>query len=392
MRQYTKSIAVLITIGTFCLGCQPQTTEPDLGQQLQSILDAEVQENDAVRGAALHVDAPALGLSWEGAAGMADPESGTPMTPEMPVRIASNTKTFIAAAVLRLAEDGMLDIDDPIADDLPEEYVVMLEGDGYDTGAVTVRHLLTHTSGLFDPTAMDRYTEAIIADPMHRWTRSEQLQIAMDWGDPYGGPGEYYTYCDPGYGLLGAIIEHASGQPMAVAVRELLDFGNLDLASTWWETLEPRPVGVPDRAHQFLGDLDTVDLHPSYDLYGGGGLVSTVGDLARFYRALFTDSVYADPGTAGVMLTTVDGVQALPGASERALPPGAYRMGIWVVEVEGFTTYRHDGFFGTLATYVPELDLTVTATVNQNRARGALGDLARQAIALVSEARTPPSS
>jgi len=387
MRQYTKIIATLIAIGTLCFGCQPQPTEPDLGQKLQSILDAEVQENDAVRGAALHVDAPALGLDWGGAAGMADPESGTPMTPETPVRIASNTKTFIAAAVLRLAEEGMLDIDDPIADHLPEEYVVMLEGDGYDTGAVTVRHLLTHTSGLFDPTAMDRYTEAIIADPMHRWTRSEQLQIAMDWGDPYGGPGEYYTYCDPGYGLLGAIIEQASGQPMVVAARELLDFEGLDLTSTWWETLEPRPTGVPDRAHQFYAEYDTADFNPSFDLYGGGGIASTVGDLARFYRALFTGGVFADPATAGVMLTTVDGVQALPGASERALPPGAYRMGIWVVEVEGLTTYRHTGFFGTLATYVPELDLVVTVTTNQNSDQGALDKLALEAIKVVAEAR-----
>lgn len=387
MQHRTKNIAALIAIATLCFGCRPQTAEPDFGQQLQSILDAEVQNNDAVRGAALHVDAPELGLNWEGAAGMADPESGTPMIPETPVRIASNTKTFIAAAVLRLAEDGMLDIDDPIADHLPEDYVVMLEGDGYDTGAVTVRNLLTHTSGLFDHTGPDRYVEAIVADPMHRWTRTEQLQGAVDWGDPHGGPGEFYTYCDTGYVLLGGVIERASGQPMAAAVRELLDFGNLGMTSTWWETLEPRPTGVPDRAHQFLGDFDTVDFDPSYDLYGGGGIASTVGDLARFYRALFTGGVFADPATAGVMLTTVDGARALPGAGTRALPPGAYRMGIWVVEVEGFTTYRHTGFFGTLATYVPELDLIVTATTNQNSDDGALNKLALEAIKLVAEAR-----
>ena len=387
MLRYTNRAFVLIPFVIFCFGCQPQPTELDLGQQLQSILDAEVQDNDAVRGAALHVDAPALGLNWEGAAGMADPESGTPMTPEMPVRIASNTKTFIAAAVLRLAEEGMLDIDDPIADHLPEEYVVMLDGDGYDPEAMTVRHLLTHTSGLFDHSALDRYTEAIMADPMHRWTRTEQLRGAVDWGDPHGAPGEFYTYCDTGYVLLGGIIEHASGQPMAVAVRELLDFGSLGLVSTWWETLEPHPPGVPEQAHQFIGEYDTADFNPSFDLYGGGGIASTVGDLARFYRALFTGGVYKDPASADVMLNTVDGARALPGASERALPPGAYRMGIWVVEVEGLTTYRHTGFFGTLATYVPELDLVVTATTNQNSDQGALNKLALEAIRLVAEAR-----
>ena len=66
--------------------------------------------------------------------------------------------------------------------------------------------------------------------------------------------------------------------------------------------------------------------------------------------------VFDDPATAEVMLTTVDGVEPLPGAR-----PLGYRMGIWVVEVEGFTTYRHSGFWGTLATWVPELDLTLAA-------------------------------
>jgi hypothetical protein len=76
MRQYAKSLAVGVVIGTLCFGCSQQVTEPDLDQQLQLILNAEVQENDAVRSAALHVDAPALGLNWDGAAGMADPENG----------------------------------------------------------------------------------------------------------------------------------------------------------------------------------------------------------------------------------------------------------------------------------------------------------------------------
>jgi len=82
------------------------------------------------------------------------------------------------------------------------------------------------------------------------------------------------------------------------------------------------------------------------------------------------------------MLTTVDGARPLPGAR-----PLGYRMGIWVVEVEGLTTYRHTGFFGTLATYVPELDLIVTATTNQNQDEGALDKLALEAIKAVAAAR-----
>jgi D-alanyl-D-alanine carboxypeptidase len=308
------------------------------------------------------------------------------MTPLTPVRIASNTKTFIAAAVLRLHEEGKLDINDSIADHLPEEYVTMLEDDGYDTRAIALRDLLNHTSGLFDHTSGDRYTAMLMADPMHRWTRIEQVRGAVNWGDPHGAPGEYYTYCDTGYVLLGAVIEQADGRPMAEAVRKLLEFERLGLVSTWWETLEPQPDWLPDRAHQFLGDIDTFGFDPSYDLYGGGGLVSTVGDLARFYRALFEGQVFKESGTRHLMMTTDDHAQPLPGASERALPPGAYRMGIWEVQVEGFETYRHTGFFGTLATYVQDLDLVVTAATNQNQDGGARDDLAHDAIKLVSEA------
>jgi CubicO group peptidase (beta-lactamase class C family) len=64
-------------------------------------------------------------------------------------------------------------------------------------------------------------------------------------------------------------------------------------------------------------------------------------------------------------------------------------MGIWVTEVEGFTTYMHTGFFGTLAAYVPDLDLAVAVAVNQNQSGGALYDLAGEAIKIVAEARDP---
>jgi CubicO group peptidase (beta-lactamase class C family) len=103
-------------------------------------------------------------------------------------------------------------------------------------------------------------------------------------------------------------------------------------------------------------------------------------------RALFTGGVYASSDTAATMLTTIDGAQALPGAGESAMAPGVYRMGVWVAEVEGFTNYRHTGFWGTAATYVPELDLAIAATVNQNHGKKALEDLVRQVIVLVAEA------
>jgi len=383
------SVALLVCLGFACTSPEPAapTAAAVLEPELQSLLDGVVAADAEVHGAALAVDAPGVVVNWEGAAGLADPAGGAAMTPATPVRIASNTKTYVAAAVLRLAEEGRLAIDDPIAAHLPRELADLLRGGGYDPGAITVRHLLTHGSGLFDHTSDPRFEEAILADPQHRWTRAEQVRASVEWGGPHGAPGEIYTYCDTGYVLLGAIIEQASGRPLAAAVRELLRFERLGLRATWWETLEPPSVGLPERAHQFLGELDSFGFDPSLDLYGGGGIVATVGDLARFWRALVGGGVFADSVSLETMLTTIDGLRPLPDADERALPAGAYRMGVWVVEVEGFTSYRHSGFWGTAATFVPELDLVVAATVNQNHARSALEDLLRGSIAAVAGQR-----
>lgn len=363
---------------------RPEASQSQTGEltaELQALVDSAVADNESIPGAAIYVAAP--DFEFEGAAGLADPETGVVMTPAHPVRIASNTKTYVAATVLRLAEEGKLELVDPIAEHLSPALVETLLEDGYDPEAITVRHLLTHTAGVFDHSDTPNYIEAITAEPDHDWTRAEQVEAAMDWGDPLGQPGELYRYSDTGYVLLGDIVSNASGKSLPPAVRELLELDSLGLRSTWWETLEPRPRGVPERAHQFFGESDTFEFDPSLDLYGGGGLVATVGDLGRFLRALFKGDIFADSTTRAIMLSTVEGATA--SGEEGQMPPGMYRMGIWVLDVGGYETYRHSGFWGTVADYVPELDLVVACTVNQNRGGEILYELAEKAIVLAAK-------
>ena len=377
-----KGIFAILLVSS---SCNPVREAPGLEDRLQARLDASAASREARIGLALHVDSPQLGLAWEGAAGLADPASGEPMTPLHPVRIASNTKTYVAAAVLRLWEDGRLDLDDPIANHLPGEFVDLLVEGGYRPGAMTIRHLLTHTSGL-DDHGNDRYAEQILAEPRRRWSRLDQLRICVEDGAPQGEPGEVYRYSDTGYVLLGEILERTTGKSLAGAVWSLIDRDRLGLSETWFETLEPQPAGVSGRAHQFYGDVDVTGFDPSFDLWGGGGIATTVGDLARFTRALFTGGVYREPETIEVMLTTFDGLQPAPGATERSLPPEAYRMGIWVLERDGTTMYRHAGFWCTSATYVPDVDLVVTATANRHEDRELLESLVEGALDLALDA------
>ncbi len=368
----------------FAVACTPTVPPPDTERALRALLDESARTQASEYGVALHVDSPLLGLEWQGATGMADPVAGEPMTPDHPVRIASNTKTYIAAATLRLWEDGLIGLDDPIAAHLPDTFVETLRGGGYQPEVMTVRHLLTHTSGL-DDHGNEQYAEQIVNNPQRRWSRADQLQICVDEGTVQGEPGTVYRYSDTGYILLGEMLERITGHSFAEAVWEPIDRDAVGLDATWFETLEPKPEGALQRAHQFYGDLDVTGFDPSFDLWGGGGIATTVDDLAVFTRALFTGGIYHDAGTLETMLSTLENLQPAPGAGERSLPPGAYRMGIWVLEHDGYTLYRHSGFWCTSATYVPELDLVITATANQHEAGAVLDAIVEGAIDLAIE-------
>lgn len=369
MTDLLAKLSIIAAFATLVSGCNyfdSDKTEDKLGRELQTILDDIVEKNEAVPGAALYVEMHSLGFSWGGAAGFADLERKIQLTPQNPVRIASNTKTFVATAILRLYEEGLVDLDSSIDRYLSADSLLLLKKDGYRPEEIKIRHLLTHTGGLFDYAESKEYLERYEADVRHRWTRMEQIQGAMDWGDPYGAPGEAFHYSDTGYILLGEILERVSGEPLGSALRTLIGYEALGLASTWLETMENSPPDMPDRAHQYEGDFDTYAIDPSIDLYGGGGLVSTVGDLARFMEAVFTGRVFTEAATIETMLSTgpvendgseSDGVHQLH---------GRYCMGIEVTEIDSVVVYQNFGYWGTLAAFVPSLDLSIGATINQH--------------------------
>ncbi len=350
---------------------------PDLTQTLQALVDSTVAATPSIPGLILRVQAPSLGLDWQGAAGVFDRATGEKLRPEHTMRIASNTKTYIAAATLRLVEDGKVGLDDPIAKHLSPESLAELRRDGYDTEAITVRHLLTHTSGIFDYAMSPEFAAAIGADFSHRWTRPEQLTFAIDKGAPYGKPGEVYHYSDTGYILLGELLERTTGQTMGAAVATLIGYPKLGITHTYFESLDSVPAGTPARAHQYLDSTDTYGLDPSHDLYGGGGIVSNVADLTRFYRALVRGEILTKPGILDGMLTP----------SAPSLGPDStsgYGMGIGRGRIGTELCYGHSGYWGTTARHCPAADVTVAAAMNRSPdSLNAGGQVARRALELV---------
>lgn len=330
----------------------------ELKLSLQELIDNAIEQDSTIPGILLHVEAPDLDLSYSISSGVSDLSTRAPLPENGTARIASNTKTYVAVSVLRLWEQGMLELDDPISKHISRKHAQILKSDGYDLNKITIRHLLTHTAGLFDHAGSNTYIEKVFADPSHEWTRTEQVQGCVDWGDPLFEPGEQFSYSDTGYILLGEIIENVTGNSIGVAVRELIGFKKLGLNATWWEKTEQKPTASPERIHQYFQGMDTFNFDPSLDLYGGGGLVANTKDMARFYQELFAGNVFEQSSTLDTMITKVN-------FPKDYTPSSDYRMGIFYFNFNEMYMYSHSGFWSTQATYIPELNASVSIIITQ---------------------------
>ena len=333
-------------------------------KQLKKMLKEEVKKRSSVPGAILYIHAPGIDLSWGVATGFSDRKTREPLLLQQPVRLASNTKTFVAAAILRLWEEGELDLNAPITRYILDSSIETLESGGYTPKKMTVRHLLIHTSGLFDYAESQPFDKAILANPQRRWTRAEELEGTIQWGLPIDKPGKVFNYSDTGYILLGEIIEQVTEKPMALAVRELLDYKALGIKSLWWETLETMPLGLPKRAHQYWGKKDSYDWDPSFDLYGGGGLVGTVADLSLFMYGLFTGEVFNEESTLLIMLMGDTHISEKADLQTIKKYQG-FGMGIRVRKISKMLAYQHSGVWGTTASYFPEIDVSIAVVATQ---------------------------
>ncbi|WP_353243993.1 serine hydrolase domain-containing protein [Providencia sp.] len=282
-----------------------------------------------------------------------------PLTVDTPLRIASNSKTFTAAAILRLAEMGKVNIDEAIFTLIDPQYDALLSTQ-YDTQQITVRHLLNHSSGLLDHADAD-YLKEVIKRPDYQWSRLEQVEMYVHKQFPFISPSESFIYSDTGYILLGDIIERITGQSLGQSVRELLNFDKIGLENAYWEYLEQPPQSAAPRAKQYLGKFEGTHIHASMDVYGGGGLIMSSKQMAQFLEALFEGQIFASPKTLETMLSV--------GPHEDA---ESYRLGIMVSEVNGITLYSHLGFWGSVAYYSPATKTSAAGFVDDKDSRATL--------------------
>jgi D-alanyl-D-alanine carboxypeptidase len=350
--------------------------------QKQVIKDSETAfqkllHNEAKKstGVSMTVFAPNLEVHWSGAAGFDNKKKDQKLNEQQPFRIASITKTFTAAAILRLAEMGELNINDPILSYISDKHKLILNKDAYNLSKITIKHCLQHTSGIFDyAVGNDDYVKTAIQNPKKRWTRTEQIQFAIDHGNQVGKPGKVYHYSDTGYVILGEIIERLTGKGLAEANRELLNFEKLELTKTWLQSLEPKPKELLRQASSYLNEIDATHWDNSVDLYGGGGYVSTTDDLAKFYHGLFNGKIFEKPETLQIMLSS-------NGIKNQGRKAESYTMGLWKIKTPYGNGYMHDGFWGSAVIHFPDYNATIALNYvdnfNNNAMKGAFKEIVK---------------
>ncbi|MEM1062152.1 MAG: serine hydrolase domain-containing protein [Planctomycetota bacterium] len=328
------------------------------GLSLEQAVKKQFASTDAP-GAVVGVYGPDGKVVLELALGVADVDTREPLTIDHHMRIASVTKMFVGTAILLLADEGLLSLDDPIS-----KYV-----DGVPRGdEITLRMLGRHTSGLFNSIENQAFQRAIMAAPDYPWSPEEILAYAYE-KTPYAAPGERWRYSNSNAILLGMACEKTTGTAIADVVRDRV-LAPLGLGSTGFPPADgtlptPSPSayrnGYPTKV---LGYGDTW-----YDVTGysgswtgaAGDMYSTVRDLGRAAETLATGTLLSESSRA-----------ELAAWQPTPLPGADY----------SFMLARRDGAvghtgdvpgFNAFTAYVPEADLSVVVLTNlSNNADGTM--------------------
>ena len=354
MKFSSLSIFLFALITLSCENAQDKKG-PSVAIVFQTLIDSIYATNPDALGIMAHVICPDQKISWTGAVGLSDKKAQTLIEADQPALIASSIKTYVSATMLRLQEKGLLTIDDAIGNHLTPSTIDLFEEDGYNFDSIQIKHLLSHTSGIEDY-ANDTYLDLIDGDKMHRWTRDEQLALAVELGDPLGKAGDLFSYADANYLLCTEIMEQKMGQPFYTVMRELLDYEALGLKTTWFPTLEEKPAQAKNVVHQYWGekDWDSYKIDISVDLYGGGGIATNTEELARFSYSLFNGEIIRDPEVFELIYTDIE---------TRDGKNVDYFLGLSQGESNGLVGYGHGGFWGTTVLYFPDLNASVSVFV-----------------------------
>lgn len=285
---------------------------------------------------------------FRSARGMANIELGISLTPENVFEIASITKIFTAALIVKLSEEGKLSLNDDLSKFLP---------DFPNAKAITLRRLLNHTAGVSDQTPPELRQPGFSRRDLD--TATLIAEIAKRPAD--FAPGNNQSYSNAGYILLGAVIEKITGKRWYEAMQESF-FAPLGLQNTTYG-IDRKLIKNRVSGYTFVAPDRSVENAPFISLSlpaAAGGLVSTLDDLKLWMRFLVDGRVVSKSGFQQ-MIT--------PASLLGREPANPYGLGMYVWRVRGETMIGHTGQingFASILAYLPKQDITIIALGNND--------------------------
>ena len=338
---------------TFVILCLLLVTPPAAAQTLDfTPLETTIRqelETQGIPGAAIAVVRGGKVVFIKGF-GIANVETGMPMTPDLLFRLGSTTKMFTAAALAQLADKGAVDLHKPVA-----TYITALDPA---VGRVTSHQLLSHTAGFFDEAPMfGRHDEDALTKNVLAW-KADRF---------FTEPGKVYSYSNPGYWLAGAVIEAASGKLYADQLNDAL-FAPLGMSHT---TLRPTvAMTYPLAQGHDVAAGKPVVVRPFANnaaSWPAGSIFSSVEDLARFVVA------FVNEGRIDGKQIVSPGVFKMISTAAAKVPGGdsEYGYGLSLRTQRGVRIVQHGGSrsgYGSSITMVPERQFGVVVLANRSGA------------------------
>jgi len=328
-----------------------------VAQQARPISAAEKLRVDAVFSRFDRSDTPGcmVGVNERGdlrlraAYGMGDLERNVPLTPSLLSEIGSVSKQFVAASLVLLEQDGKLSLDDPVRKYIPEF-------PGFNP-PITIRQLLQHTSGLRDQYGLLELTGRPYGEVVH--SNAEVAELISRQRTLNFPVNSAYLYSNSGYTLAALLVERVSGTDINTFTRARL-FAPLGMDRSQWRTDFRTLVAQRVPAYTFAASGWTMNM-PFSNLYGAGGLVSSIDELLTWTEALHAGRV-GDPST----LRTMARVATLTDGSQTE-----YGLGLMVRDWRGVREIAHSGSTAGYRAYLahyPEYGLSVAMQCNAGNA------------------------
>ena len=304
------------------------------------------------------------GSSFGIAIGVSDRTTGTPMKPTDRLLLGSVGKTYVSAVALQMIHEKQFSLDDTLDEFFGKEVWFPRIANA---SAITVRHLMTHTSGLVRYEFNPRFTQDLTASPDKVWTGVDRLAYLFDAKPPFA-PGKGWEYSDTNYIVLGMIIERVSKNTFYDELRKrvLGPFGLTDTVPADTRTVPGLVQGYAGANNPFGGSDEMIKdgkfaVNPQFE-WTGGGLAVTALDLAKWGKILYEGKAF----DASMMAPLLDGVPAKLG------PEAKYGLGVIIRPSPHGITYGHSGFmpgYQTELVYFPDLKVSIAVQVNSSALR-----------------------